>query len=137
MTTQTTRNLAREVAEKVSVKWSISRIDDSSSWEVRDDRGELIRKYPKHWLKSSIKVAVIGERDYPNDLNACARDLTREGYWVELRQVRDRWLAFYKKSVNKNQFEDVMETIKTDENPAVAWCEAFLALDKYIKENKS
>lgn len=102
MTTTTTRNLAREVAEAlVSI-------------------GKL--KY------------LLPHADYPNDLNACARDLTWEGYQVGLMESADQWLAFYViGSINMDKYgTHILETHSLANNPAVAWCESFLALCKHV-----
>lgn len=73
--------------------------------------------------------------DYPNDLNACARDLTREGYKFHVEQLdNDLWCGYF--TEDGEIFAKLIGWNRSDKL-AVAWCEAFLALDKYIKESKS
>ena len=97
MTTQTTRELAREVAEALV------------------SMGKLKHLFP--------------HADYPHDLNACARDLTREGYYPNLAKTEDGWCVVYQ--IDYNHY--IINTRKFAKEPAVAWCESFLALQKYVK----
>ena len=77
---------------------------------------------------------LLPHADYPNDLNACARDLTREGYQVGLMESADQWLAFYLiSSINMDKYAThILETQSLASTPAIAWCESFLALCKHV-----
>lgn len=107
MTTETTRNLSREVAEALVNSGKFSQED--MVWK--------------------------GQPNYPNDLNACARDLTREGYRVGLHQTGDMWEVSYYPDDNFFSAQPSVKPViwsQKSSNPAVAWCESFLALCKHV-----
>lgn len=133
MTDQTTRNLAREVAEAIGYK-VVTGYFQGSYENYADlialDGSKIVRvlqsDYPGYGAENA---AWDNAPDYSHDLNDCARDLTREGWEFHLGQNLTRvwWKA---------EYSNGMESISAkDENPAVAWCKSFLALDKYIKES--
>src|SRR5690349_1553198 len=106
MTDTTTRNLARKVAIALGMKL------------VKLDKPEVLDWYEpvlghQVHIERWFYIDLLGENisnvwdvelnawehaiypDYPNDLNACARNLTREGYRVILRWQDGRWVVFY------------------------------------------
>jgi hypothetical protein len=134
MTTETTCNLSREVAEALGWRFEpqINNNGEAYWYDVYNPDG-----------KKSIAPSNLLDLeypDYPNDLNACARDLTRAGYRVVLKQMADgSWVAYFTFIYDLEELiiygEPIEETESEDTNPALAWCESFLALDKYIKES--
>jgi hypothetical protein len=135
MTTETTRNLAREVAEALGWRFEpqINNNGEAYWYDVYSPDG-----------KKSIAPSNLLDLeypDYPNDLNACARDLTREGYRVVIRQKIDSWEVYYVPVYLDESLtiygSRIEETEHEDSNPAVAWCEAFLKLREYVEAKET
>src|SRR5689334_7804803 len=140
MTTETTRNLAREVA--MALGWMVDCVrNDNSSimMTVWNPKSEMIYKR-RHILSAGGETPDIDQvwiwalddniPDYPNDLNACARDLTREGYKFHAEQLADNlWTGYY--TEDEKPFAKLIGWNRSDKL-AVAWCEAFLDLCKHV-----
>lgn len=111
MTTTTTRNLAREVAEALG-------------WERN---GEL---WFYHLQPNDAGYYREDLPDWEHDLNACARDLAWEGYKFHAEQLADNlWTGYY--TEDGKPFARLIGWNRSDKL-AVAWCEAFLALCKHV-----